>query len=240
MGYGALHGPGTDDLKTVICARAIYPLRRRLSGCPVRDAQGGLIVLLGLTLSQEISAQNGQALAQEQACHACHDPSGELESPEVPRIAGQKRNYLVKQLRDFRLEEAAAPGPYRIRERGHRAMGAQTQSLTDAQIFEIAECYASLPCLPVVPNQPTSISASSAIVRCGFCHGETGTNPYVDYPNLAGQKKSYLIREIEAFRISALTNAGNTKSDRYHRIMSPSVWDLTDFEIEKIADFFSR
>jgi cytochrome c553 len=204
---------------------------------------GGLVALFGILVHASPLAQGepnkGRRLAQERGCVGCHDPSGR-GLPAAPYIAGQKMNYMAKQLKDFRETRPSTPGPLKIRERSHPIMDTQTHPLTDDQIRDIVEYFASLPCIPAAPQPPIQVPTTSAIVPCGFCHGDKGINPYLDYPNIAGQKKDYLVSEITAFRDSALSGDGRVESDRYHRIMAPSVWDLTDPEIAQLADFFSR
>jgi cytochrome c553 len=202
-------------------------------------------VVLALMLSaQALLAQVGQsagrALATELGCIGCHAPGVHDGLSSAPRIAGQKMNYLAKQLKDFRDSKPIAPGPHKIRERHHRAMDNQARSLTDKEIQDLVEYFAKLPCEPQLarpPKPPEPLPA--AVVRCGFCHGEEGVNPYLEYPNLAGQKKEYLVNELKAFRASALNHGDAEKSPRFHRMMAPSVLDLSDAEIDAISGFFS-
>ena len=69
--------------------------------------------------------------------------------------------------------------------------------------------------------------AKSAL--CAACHGATGTSANELWPNLAGQKEGYLIKQMKAFR-------DGVRSDP---LMSPMSKALTDTDIENIAAFFS-
>ena len=64
---------------------------------------------------------------------------------------------------------------------------------------------------------------------CIACHGKEGISPTDIWPNLAGQKKGYLIKQIKAFR----------DGDRKEPLMKPMVQNLTDEDIENIAEYFS-
>jgi cytochrome c553 len=76
-------------------------------------------------------AANGQARAV--TCHACHGGNGMQTTPSTPRLAGQSRIYLAKQLRDFRDGRRKDP-----------TMEPLAASLTDSQIDDIAVYFESL------------------------------------------------------------------------------------------------
>ena len=64
---------------------------------------------------------------------------------------------------------------------------------------------------------------------CAACHGTAGISPNDLWPNLAGQKKTYLVRQIKAFR----------DGDRVDPMMAPMVRSLTDTDVENIAAYYS-
>lgn len=68
-----------------------------------------------------------------------------------------------------------------------------------------------------------------AINTCLACHGQNGVSVNDIWPNLAGQKKEYLIKQIKAFR-------AETRKDP---TMNPLVKNLEDEDITKIATYFS-
>lgn len=63
---------------------------------------------------------------------------------------------------------------------------------------------------------------------CAACHGPAGTSPNDLWPNLAGQKPGYLMKQMKAFR-------DGTRADP---MMSPMSKPLTDADIENLAAFF--
>ena len=69
--------------------------------------------------------------------------------------------------------------------------------------------------------------AKSAI--CAACHGANGISPNPIWPNLAGQKEMYLIKQIKAFR----------DGDRKDPTMAPMVAGLTDEDIANLAAYYS-
>jgi YVTN family beta-propeller protein len=64
---------------------------------------------------------------------------------------------------------------------------------------------------------------------CESCHGPTGVSPTEDIPNLAGQKPSYLVKQLDAFREGTRTNA----------LMSPMAKPLSDEDINDLSAYFS-
>ncbi|MEO8524620.1 MAG: cytochrome P460 family protein [Caldimonas sp.] len=65
---------------------------------------------------------------------------------------------------------------------------------------------------------------------CQACHGREGISESGDFPNLAGQKKEYLVRQLEAFR------SGQRKND----FMAAIAGQLGDADIGALALFWSQ
>jgi cytochrome c553 len=66
-------------------------------------------------------------------------------------------------------------------------------------------------------------------VMCAACHGANGISPSPIWPNLAGQKEQYLIKQITAFR-------DGTRKDPQ---MSPMAAALTDEDIANLAAYYA-
>ena len=64
---------------------------------------------------------------------------------------------------------------------------------------------------------------------CVACHGQNGVSNSPVWPNLAAQKKDYLIKQIKAFKDGV----------RVDPMMSPMAANLNDEEIEALALYFS-
>jgi|TARA_B100001964_G_C14253246_1_gene611027 cytochrome c553 len=69
--------------------------------------------------------------------------------------------------------------------------------------------------------------AKSAL--CTACHGAAGISPNDQWPNLAGQKEGYLLKQIKAFR----------DGERIDPMMAPMVKPLSDTDVENLAAYFS-
>ena len=64
---------------------------------------------------------------------------------------------------------------------------------------------------------------------CAACHGATGVSANPLWPNLAGQKDQYIIKQLKAFK------AGTRKDP----LMSPQAALLSEQDIENVAAHFS-
>jgi cytochrome c553 len=89
-----------------------------------------------------------------------------------------------------------------------------------------------------VPNPAStpSVSAGSVSVGkakveqvCASCHGLNGISTADLYPNLAGQKPAYLVKQLKAFQAGERKNA----------IMNLMAKPLTEAEILSVAAYFS-
>ena len=80
---------------------------------------------------------------------------------------------------------------------------------------------------PAMAGDPAAGKAKSAV--CAGCHGANGISAVPLYPNLAGQKEQYLVKQMKAFR-------DGTRADP---VMSPMAKPLSDADIENLAAFFA-
>jgi cytochrome c553 len=83
-----------------------------------------------------------------------------------------------------------------------------------------------------------AISAAAADVvdgkqkaaTCVACHGENGISPNDMWPNIAGQKKQYFIKQVKSFR----------DGERIDPLMSSIARMLSDEDIESLAVYYSQ
>ena len=68
------------------------------------------------------------------------------------------------------------------------------------------------------------------INQCVACHGALGISNYTFFPNIAGQKRTYMMNQLRAFR----------DGRRYDPWMSPIAIPLSDADIEELATFYSE
>lgn len=64
---------------------------------------------------------------------------------------------------------------------------------------------------------------------CAACHGAMGISSTPDAPHLAGQPRIYLVQQMKAFR----------SGKRAHEVMNVVAKQLSDGDIEELADWYS-
>lgn len=105
----------------------------------MRSAQyagGGLLLAALVVAAASPSLAAGDAAAGKRkalACQTCHGLDGLSKLPEAPNLAGQPEPYLVKALDEFRKGV-----------RKNEMMSIVTQSLSDADIADLAAYYAAI------------------------------------------------------------------------------------------------
>ena len=81
---------------------------------------------------------------------------------------------------------------------------------------------------PVMAGDAAAGKAKSAM--CASCHGADGIGLTPLYPNLAGQKEAYLVKQMTAFR-------DGTRKDP---LMAPMAMGLTDEDIANLAAYYAE
>ena len=81
--------------------------------------------------------------------------------------------------------------------------------------------------LPVQAGDAVAGKARAA--SCVACHGAEGISPNPSWPNLAGQQKGYLIREMQYFRDGVRGDA----------MMTPMAKTISDEDVENLAEYYS-
>jgi cytochrome c553 len=178
----------------------------------------------------------GAVLPEEKTCSRCHGVLG-IGRPEeqTPRLAGQPRLYLNKQLDDFaagaRVSDKMAP---------------VARALTPAQREAVAAYYASLDAVPY-PEAPYGdprlvqqggvLSAIGDLERgiraCEICHADAGVGLAPSFPYLAGQYAYYTENQLR------LWQAGIRRNDPLE-VMAEIAKRLEDEEIQALALYFAR
>ena len=181
------------------------------------------ILLISLFVAQPSiaagDAARGAALGY--TCLGCHGIEGyrnAYPSYRVPKLGGQKASYLI-----------VALNGYRSGSRIHPTMHAQSSSLNDQQIEDVAAYLASIGAETVESGGKSSagIEASST---CVACHGQNGIGLSPMWPTLAGQHEDYLVHALNQYR-------DGTRTDP---VMSPMVAALTEDDVLLLARYYSR
>jgi cytochrome c553 len=141
------------------------------------------------------------------------------EKPEVPSLAGQDRNYLIKATRE-----------YAVGKRQHDGMLTAVEKLPLDAIMALADYYANQTAQPVAAVYPPEPTATLITERCVKCHGERGFSNEFDKPRLAGQAEDYLIDSMLQY----------ADGRRNHHAMAAMSEVLSLIEIKGIAAYYAR
>ena len=95
------------------------------------------------------------------------------------------------------------------------------------QRFIAAICLLALATPAAMAADAEAGKAKAAV--CVACHGPAGVSSNPLWPNLAGQKDQYLVKQMKAFR----------DGERKDPLMSPMAAGLSDEDIENLAAYFS-
>lgn len=165
---------------------------------------------------------NGATLALR--CTPCHGPTG-ISYANSPNLAGQYAIAIYKQLRDY------ATGV-----RTNAIMNPMGKSLSDTEMREIADYYASLAKPPAsrLTGAPPPIVHWGAPMRdvppCGSCHGTIDHT--LASPWLNGEPQAYLVQQLEAF-------AAGTRDNDIDGQMRAVAHGMTPAEITAAAAYYS-
>lgn len=160
-------------------------------------------------------AQAGAAIAQKGApgviaCMTCHGANGEGQAAAgFPRLAGQPRAYIEKQLKEFANGTRVNP-----------QMAPIAKQLKPDQIANLADYYSSLPEWKPGAAPPATSSAEYALGRslatrgkwsegvpaCFSCHADGGSGVPPHFPAIAGQPRAYTEAQLKAWQTSGRHN----------------------------------
>lgn len=174
----------------------ISTIRFLIAGC--------LTALSATTVADEPDAAT-QAYAHRLAvgvCGTCHGPHGNSQQPQFPRLAGQNPNYLVVQLKNFRMQSRGDPDAISY-------MWGMAAPLSDEVIAALAQYY-SAQRLSLARSAESVETArgrliysqgiqSEGVPACASCHGPDA-HGLADFPRLAGQHAQYVLKQLRSFQ----------------------------------------
>jgi cytochrome c553 len=187
------------------------------------------LTLLAATVSAPLAAQGeaplgdakrGQALSY--TCNGCHGISNYKNvypTYSVPKLRGQRPEYLV-----------AALKAYKSGERSHGTMHSQAASMTEQDMADAATYLAGPEVLTKTSNDaPAGVTPPKSTEACKTCHGLNGVGISADFPTISGQHRDYLARALRDYQ----------KGGRKNIIMVGQVAALTAEDIEALAAYYS-
>jgi len=154
------------------------------------------------------------------SCASCHGADGISPNDTWPNLAGQNAAYLARML-----------AAYKSGAQTDVMMSPVAKTLGDAEIKNLAAYYAGLSCKapPGAPAVGDAAAGRLLAKNCAGCHGETGVGANPAWPNVAGQKATYLANTLKAFR------AGLRKDP----MMAGVVRGLSDADVANLAAYYA-
>ncbi len=175
-----------------------------------------LAVLMLLISPLTSLAESGEKAVA--SCVACHGVKGNSQAPIFPKLAGQNKKYLSKQLYDYQLNNRKNP-----------TMQGMAAALSEKDIEAIASYYAAQTIQQIAPpaaddedddeeseaDSPinhaeqikmgemlyTSGNLETQVPACGACHApDARGNSLAGFPALRSQHVTYLVSTLKQYR----------------------------------------
>ena len=186
------------------------------------------LIALGASLSAQAQtppafngdAKRGAALAYTcNGCHAIPNYKNVYPTYSVPKLHGQRPEYLV-----------AALKAYKSGERSHGTMHSQASSMNEQDMADVAAYLAGPEPLTQSKNDVPATARPASSEVCLACHGTNGVGITADYPTIAGQHKDYIERALHDYQ----------KGGRKNAVMAGMAATLKAEDIEALAEYYSK
>jgi cytochrome c553 len=208
---------------------------RQIATCTIGLAMAAIATLASAAQENELrealklkpNHEHGRVLYG--TCSACHQPDGAgVADGDIPSIAGQHYEVILKELVDFRDTERIDMRMQAFSARHHLE---GPQDLADVAFYmsrlprQWTKQYGS--------GEHTAIGMQAYARACASCHGATGDgNNELRMPRVAGQHYRYLVKQIDMMIGGARFNV----SWDHSKLLE----SLTDEEITGVADYLAR
>ena len=180
-------------------------------------------------------AKEGNGKPGSTACMECHRlDGGGMPSIGSPRIAGQPSQYIAREIQEVKAGKRYGP-----------VMAGVVQNLSPRDIRAVALYYsrAKSPKLPDVgPSDTMLVGEGKHIATRGFwkknipacvqCHGPNGYGVPPLFPYIAGQNRTYLLRQLMAY-------AFLKRQDDPDGLMRGIARRMTMTQRKAVAEYFS-
>lgn len=185
---------------------------------------GGMVgVALGLgSIQCQAAGDPAAGKVKFYTCEGCHSLKGYTNAYptyHVPKIGGQYEPYVISALQ-----------AYKAGQRKHGSMEGNAGSMADQDMADIAAYVARFESKQQEGPVTGDPKAGKPLVeKCASCHGEDGNAPAPNFPRLAGQYESYLIKAMKDYQTGARNNS----------IMQSMVQGLDKEQIKNIAAYYA-
>lgn len=168
------------------------------------------------------------------ACVGCHGPDGNAIASAWPKLASQREDYLVKQLREFKAGRRIDP-----------VMSAMAAPLSEQDMRNLAAHFSLQVVRPGSANPTLAARGErlywlgrpgAQVPPCVGCHGPRaeGFGRSIDggFPALGGQHAEYLVKQLQNFR-------SGVRSNDWEGVMRYAAKRLSDQDIQAVAAYLT-
>ena len=187
---------------------------------------------VGSTLSAAVLAENPAAKAATTAatiCAGCHGADGNSVATTFPKLAGQQKVYLLRELKD-----------YKSGKRVSEIMAPLVADLSEADLAELADYYAKQTPAPGVAGDPALLAlgkelylkgnSKTDVPSCESCHEENGGGSG-KFPRVAGQHVDYMLDQFRLYAAGKRTNGA--------RVMQTVAERMSEQETRAVAEYMA-
>lgn len=169
-----------------------------------------------------------QQLTSE-TCGGCHGADGNSVAPEFPKLAGQQKVYLQRELMD-----------YKEGRRQSDIMVPLVASLSEDDVARLSAYYAAQEPAPGTVSRPELLelgkriylegNTKSGVPSCDGCHEENGEGSK-KFPRVAGQHAAYALDQMKQYASGKRSNGV--------KVMRTIAERLTKEEAEAVAEYMA-
>lgn len=211
--------------------------QQKHSVCWIRTAVYTLALIVSGLASAEVEKATPGVMAKPiDVCTSCHGKDGNPpeDMSNHPKLAGQHKSYLIKELEDFKNGDKSG--------RNNAIMASFAANLSEKDIQVIADFYAQQTETPgVTPDNFLTLgqqiyrggNPKSGVPACAACHGARGNgNELMKSPKLSSQNPEYVIAQMKAF-------ADGTRHNSPNDMMNDIAKKMTEAEITAVSHYIS-
>lgn len=165
-----------------------------------------------------------QVVAQ---CASCHGEDGVSDTRYVPHLAGQRRDYLMKQLQAFHDNTRRNPGMHAV------VMPLSESSIDDVAAYYWAQGQVKRADTDGGSSVKLNPKLAELVAKCDRCHepNEYNQDTIHQYPIIAGQRQEYLAHEMRDFQ---------SKHMRDNAMMYAMTDLLIGEEVDQLASYYEH
>jgi cytochrome c553 len=162
-------------------------------------------------------------------CAGCHGADGNSLVPSFPKLAGQQKVYLLRELKDYRSGKRVSD-----------IMAPFVAELGDGDLEQLAAYYAKQTPAPGIVNDPGLLAVGKSLYlngnsandvpSCESCHEADGSGSG-KFPRVAGQHSEYALDQFRLYATGKRTNGA--------RVMKAVAERMSEKETRAVAEYMA-